>query len=258
MTEGGSGGDRAAELVGAALAGDLSEAEQVELDALCDADPGLAEELAELRQVVGLVGDARPDWSDQSEQPADEPPPSLAGRVAAIPATEAQAHGRGAPGDGARVVPLAPRGEERGRRRRWPRLLAGAAGLLLAGAVGGQLVRSAVDAPPDGPPGTLGAVEPVAFGESVEDEDLQVSVVAHTWGTETVLEMEDTQPGETYEVVLVDQAGTTYPAGTFAGSSERVVCRMNAALRRPDVATLQVRATDGSYARVARLPGVAG
>lgn len=81
-------------------------------------------------------------------------------------------------------------------------------------------------------------------------------LVAHTWGTETVLEIAGLPAGERYAVVLVARDGDVYQSGTFLGSEVTIDCRMNAALLRPDVADVEIRDDEGVVVGVAHAPAV--
>ena len=80
------------------------------------------------------------------------------------------------------------------------------------------------------------------------------SVIAHTWGTETVLEIDGLPAGDSYSVVLVGDDGVESPSGTFFGSEVTIDCRMNAAVMRDDVSTLEIRDDSGDAVAVAMLP----
>ena len=54
--------------------------------------------------------------------------------------------------------------------------------------------------------------------------------MAHTWGTETVLDLTGTTARTVYDVVLVDRSGRPAPSGSFLGTGATIDCRMNAAL----------------------------
>lgn len=92
-----------------------------------------------------------------------------------------------------------------------------------------------LDAPPEGPPGTLGAIEQITFADVPAGTTVDASLVAHTWGTETLLEIEGAALGETFEVLLVDHDGARYGSGSFIGTEATVVCAMNAAVHRTPV-----------------------
>ena len=129
-----------------------------------------------------------------------------------------------------------------------------AAGCVVAGAGGTLAVQQVTGAPPDGPPGTYGAVEDVAFAVQPSGVAVDGSLIAHTWGTETVLEIEGLQPGETFVVVLVAEDGEEFASGTFFGSEVLIDCRMNAAVMRDEVDRVEITADDGEIIARAQLP----
>lgn len=232
--------DRREQLLAAAATGALDADEQAELDALLRADPQAREELEALRRdVEGLGAWRAPDgegWLDA------EPSQRLDARVASLGV--AATSGRASGGRATAAV---------GRRR--GRLVLAAALLVLAGS-GGTLALQAVtgERPVEGPPGTLGAVETLApvRGDSREPADVQAAFVAHTWGTEAVLDVRRTRPGAAYAVYVVDEAGREVEAGGFLGSPVEVHCRVNAAVARQDVTGLRI--VDARGATVARAP----
>lgn len=201
--------DRLSELMGASLGGDLSAAEAEELDALLAHDPAVADELARLEEVRDALWAQTLEWDEQ--QPGD----ALRDRVRQA------------------TAPAAP------SRRPVVRLLAAAA-LLAVGGAGGWAVASAQQTPPTGPPGTLGAYEALEFDDRPSDVVVDASLVAHTWGTETVLDITGLPAGQTYTVVLLDESGTAVEAGSFTGVDRAVTCRMTAATLREDVTAVQV------------------
>lgn len=207
------------ELMAAALAGDLSPAEKAELDRLRAADPGIDLELAELRPTVDALGALSPWREIPPVVPISGPPPAL-----------------------------------RRSRRGWVPVLAAAACLAL-GLLAGAALPGLVDRPVSGPPGTLGALEPISFVASASGARIDGEVVAHTWGTETILEIEGLPVGETFDVVLVDHDGREYASGTFLGSAALIECRINAAVLREDVVSVEIR-TSGEDVAVASIPSV--
>ena len=233
--------DRRAELLGAAAADDLQPGEQAELDALLAADPTAGAELAELRESAALLHGLGGDW----EEP--ELPAGLAGRVATATAdAEPEA---GEQPTSAPAVPAA-------RRRSW--LLAAAAACVAAGVAGTLAVQAVVGAPVTGPPGTLGAVEEIDFRGEPAGVVVEAALVAHTWGTETVLDIDGLTVGASYVVVVVAGDGTELDSGTFIGSEVPVVCRMNAALLREDVARVEIRDAAGGLVMAADPPPARG
>lgn len=229
--------DRRAELIGAALAGELTPQEQAELDELSRRDPSVSEELAELQDVVGRVEVADLDWTDAA--PSDD----LADRVAAIaePSGSIDRTGGPEPVDVAITRPS--------WRARAGRVLV-AACLVGAGVLGTLGYQETVQGPPDGPPGTLGAVEEISFTGEPGGSEVEGALVAHTWGTETVLEVDGLETGETYEVILVTRSGEELSSGTFIGAEATVDCRMNAAVMREDVTQVRIVSSDGTSVRV--------
>lgn len=227
--------DREAELISAAAAGELSPEEAEEYAALVAADPGAAAEAEELRALLARLDEAPPTWTEPV------PSPGLAARVLAIPATERQA----------------PAAARRGSRlTRWLPAAAAAVVLLLVGGVAGTLLGDRDEQPPQGPPGTLGAVEPIVFEAEPEGVDIEASLVAHTWGTETVLDMDGWTEGASYQVLLIGNDGTVEDSGTFLGSQVPIVCRMNAALLREQVDLVEIRDSRGRVVARSDVPSV--
>jgi len=227
-------GDRTAELIGGAVAGDLSAAEQSELEALGRADPQVAADWAmAVAAALALADQAPLPWREA------EPPAALAAAV--------------------RSAATAP-----SERRRVP-LLAAAALALVLGAAGGWVLGQASDDPPTaaspaeptGPPGTLGAVEAIEFAERPGSVRLEAAVVAHTWGTETRLDaFTGLVPGDTYDVVLVTSDGGLVDAGSFTATRGEIECRLMGAALRQDVAAIAVRTRAGAEVMRSELPAV--
>lgn len=231
--------DRRAEWIGAALAGELTPQEQAEFDEACRRDPSMQQEVADLQGVLGRLRASDLEWVEA------QPGADLADRVAAT----------GEPPVRPETVDTATsRPRWRGRAAR-----ALVAACLVAGGVLGTLgYQRTVDAPPEGPPGTLGAVEQISFTGEPSGSDVEASLVAHTWGTETVLEIEGLRVGETFEVVLVSSSGEELSSGSFIGAEAIVECRMNAAIMREEVAQVRVRSIDDRAVMLtADLPEVA-
>ncbi|PPF67626.1 hypothetical protein [Rathayibacter sp. AY1E6] len=230
-------GGRREELLAAALAGDLSAEEAREFESLRAADPSIDRELASFGSVVDRVG-ALGRWEEA------EPSPELRSRVAAL------AGERPERAESAR----APR--RRAPRRRAVLAVAAAAALLVVGGVAGAALRSAEERPVAGPPGTLGAVEAIAFEERTAGVTLDGSLVAHTWGTETILRGTGFALGESYDLVLVTGSGERLPSGSFLGSSAELDCEMNAAVLRESVAAVEITDAGGALVASAALPAV--
>ncbi|PPF09700.1 hypothetical protein [Rathayibacter sp. AY1A5] len=225
-------GGRREELLAAALAGDLSAEEAREFESLRAADPSIDRELASFGAVVDRVG-ALGRWEEA------EPSPELRSRIAALAGERPE------------------RGESlRAPRRRAVLAVAAAAALLVVGGVAGAALRSAEERPVAGPPGTLGAVEAIAFDERTEGVTLDGSLVAHTWGTETILRGTGFALGESYDLVLVTGSGERLPSGSFLGSSAELDCEMNAAVLRESVAAVEITDAGGALVASAALPAV--
>ncbi|KQM29146.1 hypothetical protein ASL10_00065 [Frigoribacterium sp. Leaf8] len=275
------------ELTAAALADDLSPSERVEFDALRAADPSIDAELASLGVVVGGLSDlGRWDEVAPSDglrervhavaRAGDDP---AAGRatddgIASDVGTASGAgtasdvgtvsdagalSGAGTTGDDPTLPRIGPHvATARSGRGRRPLLIAVAAAACLAiGAGGGVLLAMPRDTVVAGPAGTLGAVEHVDFVGQPAGVDLDGDLVAHTWGTETVLSIDGLPTGSAFTVVVVGGDGREYESGAFLGSDVRVDCRLNAAVLRPDVASVEIRAADGHDIAVASVPSVA-
>ena len=240
--------ERRAELLGAAVAEDLQPGEQAELDALLAGDPTARAELAELRESAALMGALGGTW-DEPELPA-----GLAGRVRAttVEAEPVPEPGELASASASGSGPAAPVA----RRRSW--LLAAAAACVAAGVAGTLALQAVADAPVAGPPGTLGAVEEIDFRGEPAGVVVEAALVAHTWGTETVLDIDGLTVGASYAVVVVAGDGTELDSGTFLGSEVPVVCRMNAALLREEVVRVEIRDAAGGVVMAADAPPARG
>jgi hypothetical protein len=249
------------ELIAAALADDLSSSERAELDAIRAADPTVDAELAELAALTARLGDlgdpadgrGGAGWVDL--EPSDDLRRRIAG-ITAPESTRASSSPAVAP-----VTPLSasPGRGARGRRAPSRRTLVtalGAAACLAVGAGVGALVAAPRDASVDGPPGTLGAVEPVAFSGAPSGIEVDGDVVAHTWGTETLLTVTGLPAGDPFTVVVVGSDGREYESGTFLGTEVEIDCSLNAAVLREDVAAVEIRGADGAEIAVAEVPGV--
>lgn len=247
------------ELIGAALGGDLSDDEQREFDRAAAIDPTMLRDLLELQGTAARLHAIRPTWQDS------EPPALLSERIiAATSGTEEPPAGTAvradgiARGQGADPAARRPR-SVLARHRRGVRASmtgAAAAGLLMVGALGGLLVEHRLQAPPEGPAGTLGAIEEVAVEGGPAGAEIEVSLVAHTWGTETMLEVDGLAVGESYEVLLVSRDGDELPSGTFIGTEQTVTCQMNAAILREQVSEVLIRDGAGDAVVTMDVPAV--
>ena len=225
--------DRISELVAAAVAGELSPDDAAELDALRRVHPWIDAEIESLREVALRLEASGVTWSEAS------PGGDLRDRIAVGIAAEET----GAP-------PTA---------RRPSRLLVtvlGAAACIGIGVGAGLIVPAALSAPPSGPPGTLGVVEHVELrGESVGTE-IDADLVAHTWGTEAVVDATGLDVGATYSIVFIGTDGSEFSAGAMLGSSVSIHCRVNAAVMREDVARFEIRDEEGDPVAAAEVPNV--
>jgi hypothetical protein len=246
-----SNAERFAELVGGDLRGTLSESEQRELDALCAADASAQAQVSALRETMKHTEGVPRPWDDSL------PPARLREAVIGLasdsgPTSEPERTSETSlPSD---TDAVSPASSPRQRSRNLWRLAAAAAVCALAGAglaLGGQALS---ERPPQGPPGTLGAEEDVEFVEDAADIQVEGFLVAHTWGTETVLEMEGLPVGEEFEVVLVDGTGQDVDSGTFLGTEVDIDCRMNGAVLREDVQRVEVRSVEGALMAAAEVP----
>ena len=241
--------DRRAELIAAQVAGDLTEDERAELRKMADADPSIERDIEDFRRIVGRVSDASPYLPWDEARPSE----SLRRRVISIPGGAAIPGDAAIPGGAAIPTAADSRRPVRGR----PVLLAAAA--TVAGiAVGAGIVlgvdAASVSEPVTGPPGTLGAYEEVAFTGIPSGIEIEGGLVAHTWGTETILEMNGVPSNGTYEVLVLAQSGAQLTSGTFLGSTVTIDCRMNAAILRSEVSGIEIRTGDGSVLATAEVP----
>ncbi|MEY2849697.1 MAG: hypothetical protein RI885_2364 [Actinomycetota bacterium] len=238
--------DRRAELIAAALSRSLTGPEQREFEKLRAGDPTVDIELDHLRTLVGRMSGALPIWDDSA------PSPALRDRVVGI----ADAHGAvddaHASTDQHEPLPVT-------RRGRWVTGVAAAACIALGvgmGVAATTAIGSIETAPPPGRPGDLGVVEEVGFVSASNDVDVDGAVVAHTWGTETLLEIDGLPTGDTFSVMVVTGSGARLPAGTFLGSEATVDCQMNAAVLREKATGIEIMDADGVVVSAAELPSV--
>lgn len=240
-------------LIANALAGALNTEEQREFELACTADPQFLREYAAAQSMAERLDDANLTWEDHPvpQGLADKVLAATSGRDSNPEETRRESSG----------TPLRPVSElhppEIPKRGPGIALLsAAAAGLLILGGLGGAALGGAFQSPPAGPAGTLGAVEYVPIADAPEGTSIDAALVAHTWGTETVLEVDGFAVGESFEVVLVSGDGEELSSGTFLGSQQTVTCRMNAAVLREDVVELVIRTETGEVVASSTLPGV--
>ncbi|GAB3548774.1 hypothetical protein GCM10027404_13240 [Arthrobacter tumbae] len=245
-------------LIAAALAGELDVEERREFERVCAADPDLLSEYLAVKDTAERLERSNLRWVEQ------DLPPGLADRVIAATTGDpeegvAARYPGAAPFPQANDAGLKQIGASHHRRTYGSRKAViglAAAGLLLIGALGGAVIDNVLQSPPDGPPGALGVTENVVFPEVPEGVSFDAAVVAHTWGTETVLEVDGLTVGESFEVVLVSEDGRELTSGTFLGSEQTVTCSLNAALMREDVSELQIRRDSGEVVASSILPEV--
>ncbi|NQX36466.1 hypothetical protein [Herbiconiux sp. VKM Ac-2851] len=244
--------ERRAELIAAAAASALTPSEAEELEGLRAVDPTIELEIEELRGVIEAVTGAVPRWDASAPSASlrdrvvgvgeEASPAALAAPVAGLPAGAPA----GLPGGS---------GAARRSRRRWVMPAAAAAACLVLGFGVGVLAipRGPAEAPL-GAPGELGAREVVDFAGEPSGVSVDGSVVAHTWGTETILEISGLAVGESYQLVVVDAEGRAESSGSFVGSTATIDCRMNAATLRSDAASIEIRDAAGGTVAAAVLP----
>ncbi len=223
--------ERRDELVAAAAADELTDAEHEELRSIAAADPTVDDDIADFRRLAARLSGAPPAL------PWDETQPSATLREQVVSATDSASR----------------------TRRIRPSVLAAAAAVVgiaigSAAVLGVETLMKTTDGPVTGPPGTLGAFEEVDFTDTPSGIEIEGGLVAHTWGTETVLEMDGLPDRGTYEVYVVEQSGATFASGTFLGSTVTIDCRLNAAVLRRDVGGIEIRNSDGSVVARATVP----
>ncbi|MBE1513909.1 hypothetical protein [Nesterenkonia halotolerans] len=239
--------------------------------------------LAEVEAAPAQDGTAHAAMAEDGTAHATTAPAQAAGVSTPVPApTNSTPQAAPARSDNAHSTPGSAgtrrAGTRRTRRRRTVLLAAASVAIGVAATLGVQTVLDSgpadtgsdpapefVAAQPSGTPGELGVQEPVSFtepdlagGDAESDPEVAVegALVAHTWGTETVLEITGLPVGSSYSVVLVGEDGEEIESGSFLGSELPVECRMNGAVLREDVDRLEIRAEDGTALTAAELPDV--
>ncbi|MFK5585005.1 hypothetical protein [Serinicoccus sp. LYQ131] len=262
---------RRAELVLAAAEGTLDDAGRALLDELRAQDPGVDEEVVALRATLDRIRRPGAGWDESAMDLV--PDAGLLDTVLARTEGEDVDGGEKDNGDGdddakdqddARLRLVRPPQEpSQPRQDRPPQpgrrgLLLGlaAAGLVATGAVGSDVLRRARPDTPTGPPGTLGALEPLSMSATGTGARIEAGLIAHTWGTETVLVVDGADPGARYELVLLTADGTRVPSGGFVGTAAPLDCEMNAAVLREDATEIRILGPDGTTWTRAALPAV--
>lgn len=212
---------RCRELLGAHLFGQLEPEEEAELRRHLENCPQCRAEEADLRAVADLLDE------DAEYLSAEEPPPHLKEKVI-----------EEVFGDGARGSP----------RMSLP-ILATAAAVVVVLIGAASLFIGFSDS--GGPPG-LGDEEPISFDSASEGVRVaEAAVVAHTWGTEVLMEVEGLGDGEVYNVEIEREDGTAARGGTLIGVGENEIdCALNAAVLRHNAESITI--TDSSGAVVLR------
>lgn len=234
-----SPGDRPAALIAGAIRGDLSPAELTELHALRAGDATVDAEIRDLSALVSLTSASLSEWDSST------PSSGLRQRILAV-------------SDSADTSSSAPeqhpgRRAPSARRRRWVMVLAAAACVGI-GAGGVLLGQPGTPGAPTGPPGTLGAVELISFSGEPTGVAVDGSIIAHTWGTETVLNITGLTASVPYHVVLVSSDGDTFDSGSFLGSTVAIDCEMNAAVMRDAVTSVEIQDASGAVVATAEVP----
>lgn len=233
--------DRIDELIAAAVADQLTPSERVELDRLRSEHAWIDDEIASLGAIDARLRGADVAW----EQPTGVN--GLRERILGQIPSQAPA----APDAPDAPVDVAARRT----RRRWIAPLVGAA-CLVVGLVIGLGAPALTSLPPTGPPGTLGAIEPIDVRDEVSGMQVDADLVAHTWGTEAVLDATGLEVGGTYSIVFIGEDGTEFSAGEMLGSEVPIHCRVNAAVMREDAVRLEIRDADATLVALAELPSV--
>jgi len=170
-------------LLGAHALGDLAPQEHAGLEAHLEGCAACRAEATALGDVVRLLPLADPA---RFSQPAPQPPPELAGRVAATIG-----------------------GERRVKRRRRGRRL----GLALGGAAAAVAVALALFVFPSGDDGN--PVEHVRFAGLPAGLDIYATLQPHAYGTEIHMYVKGVRSGTLCRVYLEGPRGKRVPAGTF-------------------------------------------
>lgn len=251
-------------LVLAAAEGTLDDAQRSALEGLRAVDPGIDDEIDSLKDVLAGVDRFGAQWQESAMDLA----PSTGVLDAALEQiAQEDAGGELAPVTeiGAATKPDAtteqarPRDADRTDRhpgRRGLLLGVAAAGLVATGAVGSDVIRRVRPETPIGRPGELGAFEELSVTGVQPGANVDIGLIAHTWGTETVLVVDGSEPGAVYELQLVASDGTVIDSGSFLGTEAPLDCEMNAAILREDVTELMIVTQDGSVWAQAQLPAV--
>ncbi|WP_047866375.1 anti-sigma factor family protein [Rubrobacter aplysinae] len=229
------------ELLGAYALGHLEGEEERELQSHLAHCESCRKEAEELGQVAATLVQDRDSAHPEVEHTLDQtPPPALEDRVVAV------ATGKRA-GENDH-----PRHRHHGRRRRLsaPSLIAASVAVVLLAVAGIWAIPTAPEEP------GLGDVEPISFTTEPQGISADGEVVAHTWGTEVILEMEGLEEDERYTVEVLGEDGTRASAGTLIGDAEQPVeCNLNGAVLRENAEAVSVRDSGGALVLRSDLDG---
>lgn len=206
-------------LLGAYVVDQLTAAERVAVEAHLDGCADCRAELEQISAVLPALREIDPDAIAVAEVPS----PELGERVFAQIAVE----------------------QRQQRRQQVARGLAAAA--VLIGVVGfASLLRPTAPAVP---------VEQVALQVVAPSVEADAELIAHTWGTELILDAKGFADGAAYDLAFRRADGTVVDGGTFLGVGARpLVCRMNAAVKRADAVGFVIRDGAGRVVIEAALP----
>lgn len=184
------------------------------------------------REQERLLARLREALLDEREPPAD--------RVAAL---RAQADAHRAAADSAAAS------EQRSRaslpRRRFLALGGLAASAGAAVALGG---RSLLDDDQPAPP-----TESITLAGLPQGVQASAKLINHTWGVELLLTISGLPDGRRYDAVYRAKDGRELAAGGFVGTQREALCRMNGALLRDELQTIEIRRPDGETLLSSRL-----
>jgi len=228
--------DRIAELIAAALAGELTAAETTEFDRLRGENPWIDDQMRELGPLVTRLRQGDIAWTAPRDLDAvrDRVRRSVSSETAGSP----------------------QRAAEMASVRRPPRWIAPllAAACLVVGVGVGYALPAPVASPVAGPPGTLGAIEEIQVFDDVPGIAVDAELVAHTWGTEAILEASGLAVGATYKIVFIGADGSEFSGGEVLGSEVPIVCQVNAAVMRADTVRFELRDESSMLVAHADLP----
>lgn len=245
--------DLSRELLGAYVLGHLDGDDLALVETALADDAQLRHEADELRAVAQLLSsvgeeDFPPAFRDAQ---AMAPPPGLAEAVldslrsgtepTDAPAPQPLAARPGdRPGGPATMRPVGRRAPGRSSRLARVAMPVGVVVLVAAVTIGFFLRGGA-------PQPGLGVVEHLDVQVTAAGLEVDARLVPHTWGTEVFLDMRGLIGGEIYLVDLEERDGRRVSAGTFIGDADlEVVCVMNGAVLREDVAAIVVTKQDGT------------